>query len=240
MRNRVIARAVIGATAIGLGVAACNKTRVDRSPAPAEAGSVSTEWRPLFDGKSLAGWRGYQSQSVPEGWSVANGILQKDKPVADIISVDQFGDFELEVEWRIAEAGNSGIFYRGTEEYEKIYWTAPEYQLLDDIKASDNKTRLTCAGAAYGLYPSPAGHLKPVGEWNLTRIVAKGNHVEHWLNGFMLLQYELMSPDWEAKVAATKFRAWPNYGRAAKGHFALQGDHNGALAFRLIRVRELP
>ena len=115
----------------------------------------------------------------------------KDAPVADIMTKDEFGDFELELEWTIAEAGNGGIFYRGTQEYDRIYWSAPEYQLLDDVKASDNKTRLTCAGAAYAVYPSPPGHLKLVGEWNRTRIVARGAHVEHWLNDFKLVDYEL-------------------------------------------------
>jgi len=198
-----------------------------------------TSWRTLFDGKSLENWRGYKSETVPSGWRVENGALAKDAPVADIVSKDEFGDFELELDWKIGDGGNSGIFYRGTEEYDHIYWSGPEYQLLDDIKASDNKTRLTCAGAAYALYPSPAGHLKPVGDWNRTRIVAKGRHVEHWLNGVKLLEYELESPDWEAKVKASKFAEWPNYGRAKRGHLALQGDHAGTLAFRNIRIREL-
>jgi hypothetical protein len=207
--------------------------------AAAPAAQPETQWRYLFNGKSLDGWRGYKTDKAPEGWSIVNGALAKEQPVADIVSKDQFGDFELEIDWKIGEAGNSGIFYRGTEEYEKIYWSAPEYQLLDDIKGADNKTRLTCAGAAYGLYPSPAGHLKPVGEWNTARIVARGNHIEHWVNGFKLLEYELGSPDWEAKVKASKFGEWPNYGRAKRGHIALQGDHAGSLAFRNIRIREI-
>ena len=195
-------------------------------------------WTPLFDGTSFTGWRGYKVDTVPSGWRVVDGTIAKTRPVEDIVTVKEYGDFELEIEWKIGRAGNSGIFYRGTEEYDHIYWTAPEYQLLDDSLASDNKTRLTCAGAAYGLYPSPAGHLKPVGEWNSTRIVARGNHVEHWLNGFKLLEYELNSPEWLGLVAKSKFNAWPNYGRNTKGHIALQGDHTGTLAFRNIRIRE--
>lgn len=197
------------------------------------------EWRVLFDGTSLDAWRGYKTPTVPAGWRIVDGTLAKDAPVADIVSKDEFGDFELEIEWTIGEAGNSGIFYRGTEEYDHIYWSAPEYQLLDDIKASDNKTRLTCAGAAYALYPSPAGHLKPVGQWNKTRIVARGAHVEHWLNDVKLVEYELWSPDWESKVKASKFAKWANFGRAKKGRLAMQGDHTGALAFRNIRIREI-
>ena len=196
-------------------------------------------WRALFDGTSLDAWRGYRSQTIPNGWHIASGTLAKETPVADIVSKEEFGDFEVELEWRIGEAGNSGIFYRGTEEYDHIYWTGPEYQLLDDIKAGDGKDRLTSAGSAYGIYPSPPDHLKPVGEWNKTRIVAKGAHIEHWLNDFKLLEYELWSPDWEARVKASKFAAWPNYGRAKRGHVALQGDHQGTLAFRNIRIREL-
>jgi Domain of Unknown Function (DUF1080) len=204
-----------------------------------QSGIRNSKWLVLFDGKSLDAWRGYKGAPVPDGWKIAGGALVKEVPVADIVSKDEFGDFELEIEWRIGEAGNSGIFYRGTEEYDHIYWSAPEYQLLDDDKASDNKTRLTCAGSAYALYPSPPGHLKPVGDWNATRIVARGAHVEHWLNGTKLVEYELWSPDWEQKVQASKFKDWPNYGRAKRGHIALQGDHTGSLGFRNIRVREL-
>jgi hypothetical protein len=215
-------------------VASCARpTQNGRPHAPSRA------WRTLFDGKSLDAWRGYKSEKLPAGWRIDGDALVKDGRVADIVSKDEFGDFELEMEWRIGEAGNSGIFYRGTEEYDHIYWSAPEYQLLDDIKADDNKTRLTCAGAAYALYPSPAGHLKPVGDWNMTRIVARGAHVEHWLNGVKLLEYELGSPDWEARVKASKFKDWPNYGRAKRGHIAMQGDHAGALGFRNIRIREV-
>jgi hypothetical protein len=224
----------------------CATSPASRSPATAitpaavPSGTTGTgAWRNLFDGKNLDAWRGYMRSDVPSGWTVVNGTIAKDKPVADIVSKDEFGDFELEIEWKIGEAGNSGIFYRGTEEYDHVYWSAPEYQLLDDIRAADNKTRLTCAGAAYGLYPSPEGHLKPVGEWNKTRIVAKGAHIEHWLNDYKLLEYELWSPDWERKVTESKFGAWPHYGRSRRGHLAMQGDHNGVLAFRNIRIREL-
>jgi hypothetical protein len=209
------------------------------SAALKKLGVGDDDWRSLFDGTSLNHWRGYKSDIVPAGWHIVDRTLTKDGSVADIVSKDEFGDFELELDWKIGQAGNSGIFYRGTEEYDHIYWSAPEYQLLDDINAEDNKTRLTCAGAAYAIYPSPEGHLKRVGEWNATRIVARGPHVEHWLNGVKLLEYELGSPDWTARVKASKFAAWPNYGRATRGHLGMQGDHAGALAFRNIRIREL-
>jgi len=204
-----------------------------------QAQQTQTTWQVLFNGTSMNAWRGYKTDTVPVGWHIVDGTLAKETPVGDLVSKEEFGDFELELEWKIGEAGNSGILYRGTEEYDHIYWSAPEYQLLDDIKAADNKTRLTCAGAAYALYPSPEGHLKPVGEWNSTRIVARGPHIEHWLNGVKLLEYEVGSPDWEAKVKSSKFAPYPNFGRAQKGHIALQGDHTGNLAFRNIRIRAL-
>jgi hypothetical protein len=196
-------------------------------------------WRSLFDGTTMSEWRGYKTETIPNGWHVVDGTIAKERGTGDIISKDEFGDFELELEWKIGEAGNSGIFYRGTEEYDHIYWSAPEYQLLDNVKGADNKTALTRAAAVYGLYPAPDGHDHPAGQWTSTRIVARGNHVEHWLNGFLMEQYELGSPDWEAKVKGSKFNDWPHYGRAKKGHLALQGDHSGSLAFRNIRIREL-
>src|SRR5205814_1700584 len=113
---------------------------------------------------------------------------------------------------------------------DRIYTTGPEYQLLDNIHASDNKTPLTRAAAGYGLYPAPDGHVRPVGEWNQARILAKGPHIEHWLNGFKMVEYELWSPDWESKVQETKFKAWPKFGRATRGHIGLQGDHEGELS----------
>ena len=189
-------------------------------------------------GTSLAAWRGYKSEVIPAGWRAENGMLLKERPVADIVSRDEFGDFELSLEWKISEGGNAGIFYRGTEEYSHVYWSAPEYQLLDDDKAPDGRNPLTRAATGFGLYPRTGGQLRPVGEWNETRIVVQGAHVEHWLNGVKAVEYELWSADWTEKVKASKFKDWPNYGLARRGRLALQGDHAGTLAFRNIRIRE--
>jgi Domain of Unknown Function (DUF1080) len=198
------------------------------------------EWRPLFDGKTTAGWRGYKTQDVPAGWAVVDGVLVKEGKSTDLVTRDQYGDFELEFEWKLAPGGNAGVFYRGTEEYEHIYWSAPEYQLLDDAAHADGKNRLTAAGSAYALYPPPAGIVKPAGEWNSSRIVARGAHVEHWLNGKKVVEYELKSADWKSRVAASKFSKYPNYGLAPAGLIGLQGDHPGALAIRAVRIREWP
>ena len=196
------------------------------------------EWRSLFDGRSLAGWRVYRSQAQPTGWYARDGTLVKDGPTDDIVTAEQFGDFELEFDWKISTRGNAGVFYRATEEYDKIYWSATEYQLLDDA-SQRRDDRLTASGSAYALYPAAAGAVKPAGEWNTTRILARGAHVEHWLNGMKVVEYENGSSDWDAKVKASKFVDWPNYGRARRGHIGVQGDHGGQLALRNIRIREL-
>jgi hypothetical protein len=188
----------------------------------------------------LSAFRGYETESVPAGWTVAGNEITKSRGIGDIMTKDQFGNFELELEWKIGKGGNSGIFYRATKEYDHIYWSGPEYQLLDDANASDGKNPLTSAASAYALYAPPRGVVKSADEWNTTRIVVKGAHVEHWLNGQKVVEYELWSPDWKAKVAASKFKDWPNYGMAKRGYIGIQGDHNGTLSIRNIRIRELP
>ncbi len=197
-------------------------------------------WRLLFDGRTLDGWRGYKMQAVPAGWKAVNGTLTKSSSTEDIMTTEQFANFELAFDWQLGAGGNAGVFYRGNEAYEHIYWTAPEYQLLDDLGAPDGRSRLTSAGAAYGLYPSPIGVLHRVGEWNSGRIVVNGSHVEHWMNGRKLLEYELGSADWTAKVKASKFAAWPEYGKLQRGYIAFQGDHDGTLSLRNIKIRVLP
>ena len=204
------------------------------APAPAEG-----EWRTLFDGRSLDAWRGFRNSRVPAGWQVVDGALTRVGEGGDLITRDEFGDFELTLDWKVPEGGNSGIMYRVTEDAAATYETGPEMQVLDDARHKDGQSRLTSAGSAYGLYAAPAGVVKPAGEWNAVRIVVRGNHVEHWLNGTKVVEYELGSPDWEAKVKASKFKLWPGYGRAASGHIALQ-DHGDRVAYRDIKIRALP
>ena len=202
--------------------------------------SAPGPWRSLLKDDSAPDWRGWKEPGFPAGWHVAGGVLSKDGEVDDLVTKESFGDFELELEWRIGKAGNSGIFYRGTREYDHIYWSAPEYQLLDDANAPDGRSRLTAAASAYALYAAPEGVVLPFDHWNKTRIVVKGTHVEHWLNGRKVVEYELESPDWKSRVAASKYAAYPNYGLATAGLIGLQGDHPGTLSVRGIRVRALP
>ena len=131
------------------------------------------------------------------------------------------------------------IANEGVEKADRIYETGPEMQVLDDSAHADGGNRLTSAGSNYGLYAAPEGIVKPAGEWNAVRIVVDGPHVEHWLNGKKVVAYELWSPDWEAKVAGSKFIEWPGYGRAIRGYIGLQ-DHGDWVAYRNIKIRELP
>jgi hypothetical protein len=232
---------LVGCTSASSNSSTSGSTTAAASPAasaPASSSSAQGEWRPLID-PTMSAWRGYKQQAMPAEWKVENGVLSKVKSTNDIVTRDQFGDFELEWEWKIHEGGNAGVFYRGTEEFEKIYFTAPEYQLLDDAKAPDGKDRLTSAAANYALYPAPAGVVKPADQWNSSRIVARGPRVEHWLNGQKVVEYETGSADWEAKVKASKFASWPKYGRITAGHIGIQGDHDGELAIRNMRIRTL-
>jgi len=197
-------------------------------------------WRLLFDGKSLEGWRRYDADSVPTGWQAIDGALTRAaRNAGDIITRESFRNFDLMVDWKITPNGNSGIFYRAALGSGAIYFSAPEFQILDDTGHADGKSPLTSAGSVYGLYPAVPGTARPVGEWNTARILVRGNHVEHWLNGKHIASYELGSPEWKQKVAASKFAQWPEYGQAAEGHIGVQ-DHGNRVAFRNIKVRVLP
>ena len=212
-------------------------TEVDMTSLTAEERAAG--WRALFDGTTTTGWRGYRRADVPDGWRVVDGAITRVGAGGDLMTTDQFGNFELALEWKVPPGGNSGVFYRVTEEGDQTYFTGPEMQVLDDAGHADGKSRLTSAGSAYGLYPAPAAIVRPAGEWNEARIIANGAHVEHWLNGSKVVEYELWSPDWEQRVKASKFVEWPKYGRAQRGHIAIQ-DHGDTVAFRNIKIKVLP
>jgi hypothetical protein len=220
------------AVTLALSLAATASLGADRAATPGK-------WRPLLEDHGAPEWRGWKEPGLPAGWHVEGGVLRKDGAVDDLVTNRKFASFELELEWNIGKGGNSGIFYRGTREYDHIYWSAPEYQLLDDANTEDGKSPLTAAGSDYALYGVPPGLAKPFGEWNKTRLVVQGNHVEHWLNGTKVVAYDFGGDDWKKRVAASKFVKYPNYGLAASGLIGIQGDHPGSLAIRNIRIREL-
>ena len=218
-------------------------------PAPSLAGQslppntltepeVEAGWMLLFDGESLDGWRMYDSGDAMRGWTAVDGALHRSGRGGDIITGREFSDFELVLEWRLEEGGNSGVFYLADTGSERIFMSAPEMQILDDDRHPDGRSPVTSAGANYGLHPAPRGVVKPVGEWNHIRIRVEDGQVEHWMNGVHIVDYELGSESWQEKVANSKFAQWPEYGTARTGHIGLQ-DHGNPVWFRNIKIREL-
>jgi hypothetical protein len=206
----------------------------------AASAAAEPPWRDLVLQHAAPAWRGWSTSGFPAGWRVDGGVLSKEGQVDDLVTNEAFGNFELEFEWKLGKGGNSGVFYRATRDYDHVYWSGPEYQLLDDANAPDGKNPFTSAGSAYALYAPPPGVVLPFEQWNRTRILVNGMHVEHWLNGRKVVDYELQSADWKAKVAASKFSKYPKYGLAPSGLIGIQGDHEGALALRHVRIRRLP
>ena len=195
-------------------------------------------WRLLFDGKTAAGWRGYRQQTLPGGWQAIDGALTRVGEAGDIVTIDEFGDFELTLEWKLAANGNSGVFYRVVEDDPVMWHMAPEYQIIDNAYKEPLKPG-QYAAANYDLDPPSRDVTKPIGQWNETRIVARGAHVEHWLNGVKLIEYELGSPALMAAKAKSKFKDEAGWGTKLKGHILLQ-DHGDEVAYRNIRIKELP
>ncbi len=196
-------------------------------------------WKLLFDGRTTSGWRGYRKQAIPDGWQVRDGSLTRVAPAGDIVTTDQYESFDLTWDWKIAPGGNSGVMYHVTEAAEEPYETGPEYQLLDDARfRPDGLSLLTSAGACYGLYAIPRHLERPAGEWNHSRLRVEHGRVTHWLNGVKATTYTIGSPDWDRRVAASKFNEWPQFGKAATGFIDLQ-DHGSEVAYRNLKIREL-
>ena len=216
-------------------------------------------WRLLFDGRTLSGWRGLGYDSVPTAhWKVADGAIEKiasgnvpkladGQPAhgGDLMTVDSFGDFELAFEWKVAPGANSGVKYNVSERLSMSQ--APnhaalgfEYQILDDDRHQDGKLPSHRAGALYDLIaPNARKHVRPVGEWNRSRIVFRGRHGEHWLNGEKIVEFDLGTPRMDSLIAASKYRSIPGFAdrREGGGHIVLQ-DHGDEAYFRSIKVRE--
>ena len=195
-------------------------------------------WKPLFDGKTTAGWRGYGGAAFPkQGWAVEDGCLKKiaGERGGNIVTEAEFNDLELEWEWKLPPKANNGVKYLVTETRPSA--PGPEYQMVDDSTVSDPRSK---TATFYDVLPlSVKSPVKPPGEWNTSRILVRGNHVEHWLNGLKVLEYELGSAEVKSAVAKTKFKDEPGFGEKIKGRIMLT-DHGDEAWFRNIRIRELP
>jgi hypothetical protein len=221
-------------------LAACTLLPGDDTPMP---NTLDDEERTsgvelLFDGATTRGWRGYKQAECPGGWQVVDGALTRVSEAVDIVTLEQYDDFELDFEWRIAAGANSGVMFRVAEDHEAPWETGPEFQLLDNRAHKDGLDPRTSAGSNYAMHAPLEDVTKPAGEWNSARLVVRGPHVEHWLNGTKVVEYELWSADWQARVAACKWKDRPDYGRRRSGHIALQ-DHGDWVAFRDVKLRRL-
>ena len=215
--------------AIAAGITACSSM------------SGGPQWTVLFNGQTPTELRGYKQPAFPADRWIIEGDALKTVPgqAVDLVTVQQYVNFELELEWKVAPGGNSGVMYRVAETDGPPWSTGPEYQLLDDSRHPDGKNPLTSAGALYGhLAPSAKKVLQPVGSWNTSRVVFKDNHVEHWMNGVKVVDYTWGSPEIAALTAKSKFATMPGFMKGKTGHVCFQ--HHGEEAwFRNIRIRRL-
>ena len=229
------------------------QTRSNDLTAPERAAG----WRLLFDGRTLRGWRGLGYDTVPTAhWVVVDGAIKKiasgnvpklpdGQPAqgGDLMTLDTFGDFELSWEWKVTPGANSGVKYNVSEELSMSQ--APnraalgfEYQVLDDDRHVDGKLPNHRAGGLYDLIaPNAQKRLRPVGQWNEARVVFRGNHGEHWLNGTRIVEFDLGTPRLDSLLAQSKFRSIAGFATRRKGHIVLQ-DHGDEVYFRNIKVKE--
>ncbi|WP_347329803.1 family 16 glycoside hydrolase [Marinimicrobium locisalis] len=208
-------------------------------------------WRLLFDGESLNGLRNYNAQTLGKRWTVDNGTLhfqgrgteentgwQSEHGGDLVLTPKPVKDFELYLEWKLSQNGNSGILYSVDEGHEHAYMSGPEYQLLDNIGHPDSEIYTHRAGDLYDLIAGQPVTVNPPGEWNRTRLVVNDGHIEHWLNGYRLVNIQMGSDVWNALIANSKFAEWDAFAATPQGHIVLQ-DHGDAVWFRNIKMREL-
>ncbi len=218
------------------------------TPMPALSETQKAEgWKLLFDGKSLNGWIPFKGRKN-NTWEAKDGTLHckalnesvkgDGDERSDIMTADEFENFELSFDWKISPEGNSGIMFRVTEEFEQPYYSGPEYQIKDDLGYPEEPKELKESGANYGMHGPTPKTLKPVGEWNNAKILVNGKHVEHWLNGQKIVEYELNSPDWIKRKEGSKWKDAKGYGMAPKGHIDLQ-DHGHEVWFKNLMIKKL-
>jgi hypothetical protein len=203
-------------------------------------------WKLLFDGKTTKGWRNFNSNDLGAGWKVENGTLSLDKSVTqreergDIITHEEYENYELSLEWKIDSCGNSGVIFNVVEDpkYRATYFTGPEMQVLDNTCHPDAKIEKHRAGDLYDLIKCKKETVKPAGQWNQARIVSNKSKYEFWLNGTKVVEFTMHTPEWDAMVAASKFKTMPDFGKATKGHIALQ-DHGDKVWYRNIKIKVL-
>jgi hypothetical protein len=229
-RAATLAAAIV--LALAATTAACAQEADDQSPARERA------FEPLLGENAKELWVGYGKDAWPEGWELEDGVLHRTASGGDLRTVKDYRNFDLRWEWKVSPGGNSGVLYRVAQRDGPSYETGMEYQILDNSKHADGKNPLTSAAALYGLYAPPKDLTKPVGEWNESRIVVRGNRVRHFLNGEEVATAQIGDDDWNQRLAKSKFASWDGFAKAERGHIALQ-DHGDEVWYRNMRIREL-
>jgi cytochrome c len=199
----------------------------------------SAGWKLLFDGRSTKGWRGYKQKEAPAGWEVVTGSLMRTRGGGDLISEEQFGDFELTLDWKVETAGNSGIIFRCDESEGAPWMTGIEMQVLDNAGHPDGRSAITSAGAAYALYAPPQDASFGANRWNTARIVAKGTKITLELNGVKTADFDTASDEFKTKLKSSKFADMAKFATLARGHIVLQ-DHGDRVSYRNVKIRSLP
>lgn len=205
-------------------------------------------WVLLFDGTTLNGWQIFKNRKN-NTWEIVDGTLHckalnENVPGdgderSDLRTTAEYENFDLAFDWKIAPEGNSGVMFRVTEEFDQPYYTGPEYQLVDDYGYPGTLTEMQKTGSNYDMHPAPATKiLNPPGSWNSSRLVVTGSHVEHWLNGEKVVEYDLQSEDWMQKKNACKWKDAAGYGAPKKGYIDLQ-DHGSEIWFKNIKIKTL-
>ncbi len=241
---KILRLLALGCTLLAvLQTVSCQTTAPEKAePNSLTKAEVTAGWKLLFDGTTLTGWHNFKTNTVRAGWQIKDGTLVCADPhnAGDLVTTEQFGAFELELDYNISEGGNSGIIFHVTNEGGAVWATGPEFQLEDNAKAADKQR----CGWLYALYQPPTDPktgltldaTKPAGEWNHVRLVVTPEKCFHEINGVRYFEYVIGSDDFNARVAQTKFAKMPLFAKSSSGYLALQGDH-GSVSFRNIKVR---
>lgn len=212
------------------------------------AKETSEGWKLLFNGKNLIGWHSYLEKVPGKAWQVQDGaiFLNKNsksvyKDFADLVTDDEFEDFDLKIEWKMEPCANSGLMFYVHEspEFKNTYESGPEMQIAD-LACNDDGRILKCrAGDLYDLVPADTEWVNQAPKWNLYEIKSKDGHVEFFQNGHKILQTDFWTDQWRDMIKNSKFIEWPGFGTFKKGHVSFQGTENGKLWFRNIKIRKL-
>jgi hypothetical protein len=231
-------------------IGACNAKSEKKEAEPVAENKTDSGWVSLFDGKTLAGWHNYGNTTIGDAWKVSDGAIYLDTTKkagwqtaqgGDIVSAEEYENFDLKLEWKIAPGGNSGIIFyvhEDTTKYKYVWNTGPEMQVLDNDLHSDGKIPKHRAGDLYDLISCKTETVKKPGEWNEAEIISKDGKLDFFLNGVNVVSTTLWDDAWKKLVAGSKFKAWPDFGTYKKGHIALQ-DHGNTVWYRNIKIKRL-